>query len=36
VDTENIRDIIKAFGLATIQLLVDARGVVAWVSFELR
>ena len=35
-DAEDMRAVIQAFGLATIQLLVDARGVVSWTSFELR
>jgi hypothetical protein len=35
-EAEDVRAVIQAFGLATIQLLVDARGVVSWMSFELR
>jgi hypothetical protein len=35
-DADNLRDLIKAFGVATMQLLVDARGVVASMAFELR
>jgi len=36
VEADYMRDIIKAFGLATFQLLVDARGVVVWGAFEMR
>lgn len=35
-DAEDMRAVIQAFGLATLQLLVDARGVVSWTSIELR
>jgi hypothetical protein len=35
-EAEAMRDMFKAFGLATFQLLVDARGLVSWWSFELR
>ena len=35
-EADYMREIIKAFGLATFQLLVDARGVVVWGAFEMR
>ena len=36
LEADTMREIIKVFGLATFQLLVDARGVVMWGAFELR
>jgi hypothetical protein len=35
-DAENMRAMMKAFGVATMQVLADERGLVAWGSFELR
>jgi hypothetical protein len=35
-DADNLRDIFKAFGILTMQLLVDTRGAVAWMSVEMR
>ena len=35
-DADNMRAMMKAFGVATMQLLADERGFVAWGSFELR
>lgn len=35
-EAATMRDLFKAFGLATFQLLVDARGLVTWWSVELR
>jgi hypothetical protein len=34
-ETENMREIMKLFGVATMQLVVDQRGLVTWMSFEL-
>ncbi len=36
LEADYMREFIKAFGLATFQLLVDARGVVMWGAFEMR
>jgi hypothetical protein len=35
-DADSMRDIFKAFGVLTMQLLVDARGAVTWMSIDLR
>ena len=35
-ESEMSRAVMKLFGLATIQVLVDERGLVTWVSFELK
>ncbi len=34
--SEMSRAVVKLFGLATIQVLVDERGLVSWFSFELK
>ncbi len=35
-ESEMSRAMVKLFGLATIQVLVDERGLVSWFSFELK
>jgi len=36
VDMQAMRDMFKAFGMAAMQIIVDARGVVWWMSFEMK